>query len=564
MSTARHLFLALTCLAAPVRAQAPADDDVRLVVLISVDQMIPEQLERLGPWYTGGLARFREQGWVLTEAALEHGLTETGPGHASLGTGCHPARHGLRANSWWSRASKAWTYCVSDPDAAVVTAEGVTTAAPYAGRGRTPRNLQRPGLADYLRAADPESRSVSISCKDRAAIAMSGQHADLALWWDRDGAAGFISSDWYTEALPDWVSAWDRDWVEHLRGGAFAEGWTAGFELELPGSSTAADERPGEAGRQISFPHALPEFSDPPEPKQIERLADMVYNTAIGDAFVLELTARAVAELDLGADQHTDLLALSLSGCDTAGHAYGPYSREVTDVMLRVDRGLGELFDLLDERVGEGRWIAALSSDHGVLPLPENAAAGGGVRVDRDEIRGAYEALADDLRERYETDFGMRVVERGVVFSPEEVAAAGVRPNELHAIAAELLLAHGSDWIAATWTWQQLRAVRDGGPGVKVSDLLRFEANSFVEDSTPDVLFTPAPRHLLGVRWGTTHGTPYAYDRRVPLCFLGPGFEHGRSAGRAATVDVVPTLLARLGIALPEGDAALDGVVLRP
>ena len=209
MHIAQQWLLLLGILAGPACAGTPAaaphqpstrdSEHVRLVVLISIDQMIPEQLERLGPWYTGGLARLREQGWVLTEAALEHGLTETGPGHASLGTGCHPARHGVRANSWWSRSRKAWLYCVADPEVAVVTADGSTTSAPYAGRGRSPLNLQRPGLADYLRAADPESRSASISCKDRAAIAMSGQHADLALWWDRDGAAGFISSSWYPE-----------------------------------------------------------------------------------------------------------------------------------------------------------------------------------------------------------------------------------------------------------------------------------------------------------------------------------------------------------------------------
>ena len=559
------LAAALLGLAAPQQTPAPPApaNGIRLVVVIAVDQMIPEQLDRLAPWTTGGLARFRERGWVLSDAALEHGVTETGPGHACLGTGCHPLHHGLRANSWWSLSAQRSVYCVEDPDVAVVTPDGPARERPYAGRGRSPRNLLRPGLADFLKQAFPGSRAFSVCCKDRAAIGLSGKHPDLAVWWDRQGATGFVSSTWYAEALPDWLAAWDRGWVDDLLQGPFGGGWVASFEGALEGSGTAVDDRPGESGRSRSFPHGLPHLSEPPGPREIGALAAMVYDSPIGDAFALEVAARAVDELELGADEQPDLLAIGLSACDTVGHAYGPYSREVTDVVLRLDRGLGELFDALDERVGEDRWVAVLSADHGVLPLPENADAPGGPgeRVAGDVVHKAFEAVGMDLRERFGEDFGMRVVERGLVFSPAEVTAAGIDPAELEGAAAALLLEHGGDWIEAVWTKSQLRAVAAGGAGAKVADLLRFEANSFVEDATPDVVFTPAPRHLLGLQTGTTHGTPHDYDRRVPLCFFGPGFAPGRTAGRAASVDAVPTLLDRLGIAIPPG---LDGVVLRP
>ena len=558
-------LLTLAALAAQSPAEPEQANEVRLVVLISVDQMIPEQLERLAPQYTGGLARFLEHGRVWTEAALEHGLTETGPGHASLGTGCHPRNHGLYSNRWWSVSQQAWVYCVEDTEVTTITPDGAQSDGRSEGRGRSPRNIQRPGLADFLRAADPESRSFAISSKDRAAIGMSGQAADLVLWWDRYAAAGFVSSSWYVDALPAWVADWDRGWVESLLAGPFGEGWRADFEVDADGSATAPDERPGESpsygSRGTAFPHALPALGEPPTDEAVRSLASMVYDSAIGDEFVLELALRGLVELALGADEHPDLLAISLSGCDTAGHRFGPYSREVTDVMLRVDRGLGELFARLDETVGEGRWIAALSSDHGVLPLPENAPAGGGVRVPRETIRDGLDAVAEDLQALFGTDCGLRLVDRGLVFSPQAMADAGLEPAEVEAAAAGLLLEHCGDWLAATWTKHQLREVAASLPGAKVSDLLRFEANSFVEDGTPDVMYTPAPRHVLGMRAGTTHGTPHDYDRRVPLCFFGPGFEPGRSAGRAASVDAVPTLLDRAGLEPPAG---LDGVVLRP
>jgi arylsulfatase A-like enzyme len=55
---------------------------------------------------------------------------------------------------------------------------------------------------------------------------------------------------------------------------------------------------------------------------------------------------------------------------------------------------------------------------------------------------------------------------------------------------------------------------------------------------------------------GSTHGSPYWYDRHVPLIFYGAGVEAGETAEPVLTVDVAPTLARMIGIAVPEG---LDG-----
>jgi arylsulfatase A-like enzyme len=57
-------------------------------------------------------------------------------------------------------------------------------------------------------------------------------------------------------------------------------------------------------------------------------------------------------------------------------------------------------------------------------------------------------------------------------------------------------------------------------------------------------------------RTGTTHGSPYWYDRHVPLIFMGPGIRAGRVDDRASTVDFAPTLARYIGVNYP-GD--LDG-----
>src|SRR5262249_15600440 len=62
---------------------------------------------------------------------------------------------------------------------------------------------------------------------------------------------------------------------------------------------------------------------------------------------------------------------------DPVGHTFGPDAPEVLDVTLRSDRIMKALLDHLDASVGRGRYLVALSADHGVCPLPEVSRARG-------------------------------------------------------------------------------------------------------------------------------------------------------------------------------------------
>ena len=545
---------------------------VRLVLVVSVDQLTPDQLQRLGAWWSGGLERFWEQGWRFRETRLLHGMSETAPGHACIGTGVHPIRHGLVANDWLEDHAGAVTYSCYDPDAPCLTSAGAQTSGVYRGRGRSPRNLRVPGLADYVKGADRDSIVLSIAAKDRAAIPLVGQHPDWSLWWDKRGGSGFMSSTWYGEELPGWVAEWNAGWVERLLGGPFGAGWTS----QLPAgelfsaSRTEADDRVGEV-QPRRFPHALPALGEPPSGDEVQRLATWVYGGPAGDELVFDLAARAVVELELGLDEHVDVLALGLNSNDRVGHDHGPRSWEVTDVLLRLDRRLGALFDQLDRRVGAQRWIAVLTSDHGVLPLPEAMVQRGrpAVRVARADLRDAYEQVAAQLVESYGQDFGLRPVERGLWLSARALASAGVDAAEVRAAAARRLEQAGDEFVAYAWTREQLEAASNGPyerdnhdeDETEQQAVLTIEARSYDPERTPDVVLTPRRYHVLALPEGTTHGSPWDYDRRVPMIFYGPGFPHRDEQREAATVDVLPTLLERLSIAVPDG---LDGVAFDP
>lgn len=544
---ALFLTVLLTSASGPPTTHQDEDEGVRLIVLVSVDQMIPEQLERLDSWFTGGFRRFAD-GQVFRRAAHGHGGTATGPGHATLGTGLHPMNHGVVGNSWLRAGTAEGVYCVQDDEIQLVTSTGVV-----GGGAGSPRNLLADGLADHIRRAHPGSKSVGISGKDRAAILSLGRAADLALWWDR-GGRGFVSSTFFGEELPPWVREWNAAWADELEGYA----WEDHLPADIDEAGTAPDQRAGEVTPLGPvFPHPAPPQSAPPTSPELALLSRWVYGTPVVDRFVVELAMQAVEGMDLGADDEVDYLFVGLSACDTVGHSFGPYSREVTDLLLRADAELGRLFELLDERVGEDRWVAALSSDHGVLEFPE-ALRGRGFaarRVATAHLDDVERDLRQFLAEAFGADHLVYFSPTALMFDHEKITAAGIEPDEVHELALEVMLT-SLEWLDRGYTRAQLEEAlaneKDAAP------MLVLMAHSYLAERSPDVVLVHDPWILLQGA-GTTHGSPWAYDRKVPLAFIGPGSEREERFGPSWTVDVAPTLLSRAGIEVPEG---LDGTVL--
>ncbi|MEM9381778.1 MAG: alkaline phosphatase family protein [Planctomycetota bacterium] len=535
-----HVVLAplLFILAAPEPPAAPcspAGERPRLVVLISVDQLVPDQLERLEAHLHGGLGRMVRGGLVFRNATLEFARSETGAGHASYGTGTLPRSHGVVGNSFFDRTLGRTQYCVEDRGVLGLTVDGPTDRSGL----RSPKNLQRPTLGEHVQAALPGAMSVSASAKDRAAIGMGGRSTGPVLWWDK-GGSGFQSSTFYGDALPAFVREWNAGWADVARGWP----WESTVPPDATALGTAPDERPGERpflDQGVTFPYRLPETDN------AQQLAGLSYGTPLVDRFTAEIAVAAVRAMGLGADDATDVLALSFSGCDVVGHANGPFSHEVTDVLLRLDRSLGALFDELDERVGPGRWIAALSADHGVLPLPENL-AGQGI-AGRRLIDGEVGAFRKELRARMTDRLGRDVrVERGnggLTLDRGSLEKSGL---DLGTASAALLaitreLAPTQPWIEGVYGYDEVAALGADATGVEA--LLR---DSFHPERVTDVVVLPAPHVLVGLRNGTSHGTHHRYDRHVPLIFYGPGFARGTRSDTVGTHDAVPTLLARLGI----------------
>ncbi len=563
------LLLALAQASQPGPDAAPP----RLLVVLSVDQMRPDQLARLAPVLDGGLGRMVREGTEFRAAMLDYANTETGPGHATLGTGCLPRTHGIVGNDMWLTEGQRYAYCFEELGARHVTTAGVVdTAYP-----RGPMFLRAPSLAEHVRAAYPAAKVASIAGKDRSAIGMTGHAGDVVLWWDKaDG--GFQSSTAYTSGLPDWVLAWNAGWLALCSGWR----WEPLLSVGLTELGTAEDDREGEAvfgpfGR--GFPYQLYTVKDPTDRGELGRLAALVYSSPKVDECVARLAREAVVALGLGADEVPDVLTLSFSATDTVGHPNGPDSWEVTDVLVRLDRELGALFALLDERVGAGRWTAALSADHGVLPLPEALTARlvGARRVPAAELRVTREAIRAALGVRYGEHMEKVFNAEGFALDRARAKELGVDVAEARRIARDAALASigAGSWLAGAYTYDELaeaRAGLEGGDGAAASSTLpppppasgaapsaprphppadpwrELFVHSFDAERSLDVVFRNAPWTLVGSATGTSHGTCYPYDREVPLLFLGAGVPHSTRSDEAGSHDVVPTLLGLAGI----------------
>jgi len=526
--------------AAPAAAPRPAP---RLLVAIAVDQFAADLFAQYRQHFTGGFARL-EQGAVFPSAFQSHAATETCPGHSTILTGVHPARTGIIANNWYdltlTREDKK-VYCAeNEADPNSTPKDPVVSAI----------HLRVPTLGERMKAAWPEARNVAVSGKDRAVMMMGGHDIDAAYWFHGRGFETLSGRTLAPEALaenaaiiatmkrsapamavPEWCAVRARP----LRAGAVEIG-TGGFALE-------ADQ--------------FDQFRVSP------RL----------DAATLDLAANLAADMKLGKGKAPDMLAVSLSATDYIGHAYGSQGLEMCVQMARLDAALGAFLTRLDALGVD--YAVVLTADHGGIDVPERLAQQalpGAMRADMALTPGVLgQAIAHELDLR---DFIAAPIPPGAEASPTPRLIQGEGPSgdlyvsrdlpadvRTRAIGALLTRLRANPEVAVAMTRDEL-AQLPSPTGSPQDWSLRDRARaSFDAERSGDVvvllkravvgIVTPAPGYT------ATHGSPWDYDRRVPLLFWRRGVPGFEQPAPVETVDIAPTLAALIGLPVPAG--AFDG-----
>lgn len=531
------LLLLPSLLAAPSAKARP-----KLVVVVSVDQLSAELMQSFGPELTGGLGRLRTEGVFFTQAYHDHGFTETGPGHSVLLSGRFPNNTGIVENRWLNRVTGKSVYCAEDPAAKALHAptQPSSSNAQFLGEA----------LGDWLQAQVPGSRMFAISGKDRAAVLMAGRKPTGVFWFA--GSAGFTSSTTYAPRLPEWLLGFDRALAERIT----SDSWLWSKDPSTPEGRVAAWTFGSQTVRNGALPRLIQGIGMPLD-KQFEA---RFRRSPFLDAVTLEAAEALLSGEKLGRGPGTDLLAISFSATDYIGHAYGMLGTEMRDQIHRLDRALGRLLDRL-QRQHPGAWVV-LTADHGSLDIPE-VLAEQGFSVRRLLPEPFMAALQSHLRQTFKTD--------------RDLLKPTPEPNSLYldesaVLAAKLdrreVLRQAQAWlrtqpeVADAFTAEELQATDPAVTGHPRDTALRvLLRRSFRSDRSGDLLVAVKPFVIFGIppsEYPAGHGSPNAYDRRVPLIFWGP-WKGGERRDPVRIVDLAPTLARELGIKTgPVDGQALD------
>ena len=523
-------FAAAASLAASAVAQ-PAHPP-KLIVALSIDQFSADLYDEYRPMLQGGIGRL-SQGTVFHNGYQGHNATETCPGHSTIMTGSRPSRTGIIANYWFDlgqqRSDKA-VYCSEDervPGSSSIT----YTVSPY--------HLRVPTLGDRLKQVRPASRNVAVSGKDRAAVMMSGHNADQRWYWDgktfvtdlknvtmpksvaagKQAIANAVAQDRPALEMPPLCQSKSR--VIPLEGGAAPVGATA-FARK--------------AGDLRNF-RASPEF----------------------DGATLALAASLIEELQLGRSSASDVISISLSGTDVIGHAYGTEGAEMCLQLYSLDRDLGDFFQLLDSKGID--YLVVLTADHGGQDVPERRREQGVPAAARVDARLTAKDVGAAVGTKLgiagpilfgEGSFGDMYLDRSL--SPADKAKA-------KAEAVAIFKAHPQ--VETVFTKEQLAATPSPTSSPDKWSLIERARASFDPERSGDfiVLLKRDVTPIADTRaYVATHGSPWDYDRRVPILYWRRGMTHSERPEAIETADIMPTLAASIGLGIDPD--SIDGECL--
>ena len=518
-TTRAALILAAVALAALASSGVPAAQpaaapEIRLVLLVAVDQFRYDYLTRFRADYTEGLKRLLTHGAVFTNANLEHYPTVTAVGHATMLSGATPSVSGIIGNDWFDRQTGATVTSVAD---STVTPVGST-----ADVAASPRRLLVSTVADELKmaarlpkGADGAPRVFGVSLKDRSAILATGRGADGAYWWDTK-TGSFVTSTYYMGEAPEWVRA---------------------FNGRKP-----ADAYAGSSWSALATPSVL--FRTLPVQRGAT-LYEAVYGSPSGNDLLRDFAGELLVRERLGQQNHTDVLSVSFSSNDSVGHTYGPDSPQVRDIAVKTDRVIGRLLDQIDKAVGLQHTLVAFTTDHGVAPTPESL-------QERSLPAGRMttKELFDPVQQRLAATFGegkwvLATAGSSPYLNYELIEARKLDASEVRRVAAAAATA--VPHVARVYTRDQL--LRGQVPDDRIGSRVMRGFNA-QRSGDLEIILEP---YWLRQATGTSHGTPYGYDAHIPLILMGRQIAPGEYSDHAALNDLAPTLATLLGVEIPSG-----------
>jgi predicted AlkP superfamily pyrophosphatase or phosphodiesterase len=525
----RRISLAVAAAFAAVPAAAQEPPPPKLLVVISVDQFSANLFDEYRPHFTAGLAEIAS-GTVFSNGFQSHANTETCPGHSTILTGDHPSRTGIISNAWIDQS-------ISRQDKTVYCAEDETVPGTSSTHYRvSAKQLLVPTLGELVKARWPQSRNVAVSGKDRAGVMMSGHNVDQRWYWDGKQFATDLAVGWAPQVVVKANAAITAALTQPrppLEAPAFCQ--SKARLIQVPGGKPVGTGRFARAAGDASALRASPEM----------------------DGDTLALAAGLVDEMQLGRRTSPDVLSIGLSATDYVGHTYGTEGEEMCLNLFELDREIGDFLALLDSRGID--YAVALTADHGGQDLPE-----------RERLSGVADAARID-RSLDSAVMGPKLAAQLGIAGPGLLGESSLgdmyidhrlsQADQKRLLDAAVSAYRANPDVEAVFTAAEIaRTPAPAGPPDRWSLIERARA-SYYEGRSGDFIvilkkdLTPIADTSRG--FVATHGSPWDYDRRVPILFWRPGFRGAAIATPVQSVDIMPTLAALLELSLVPG--SIDG-----
>ena len=499
------------------------EDKPKLVVFIVLDQATPDIVNKYDHLFTGGLRWLIDHGINFNNTFHEHAETLTGPGHFSFTSGLYPGTGGIIHNSWFNRDINRLWYCVEDT---------LSYELSDSTTGRSYKNINNTALGDWLIDANPNSKIVSMSGKDRSAVFLGGKNPEIALWDDRNG--GYTTSSYYSPSLPDWVKIFNKN----MRVGSYKDStWNRILPEEIYKNNTRADNFKGESiwSNEPILPIQL---------NELKNLYSQFYETPYSDRLLLKLGLEALKFYEMGLDNEPDILFLGLSAIDGVGHSFGPNSHEQMDNYLRLDKSLGDFINSIESKIGNNNTLYLLSSDHGVSELPEYLISKGldAGRIPTKQKDSLFLHAMDQINAQIGEG---KVNHYGNNFYFNKNLDSNDRKIATNLLKYHLIKITGIDSVLS-------KEEIINGDNSKLFTRLK---NMIHDTKSPDI-FLIEKKYWISNTSGTTHGSPYDYDAHIPFFVSRSSKRKKINTLKVESVDIAPSLAKMLNIDFPEN---LDG-----
>lgn len=532
------LCLALFTLTSNAQAQKPTQSSSpskpKLIVGIVVDQMRWDYINQFKAHFTTqqGFLRFVNEGASCNNNFIPYVPTVTACGHTAVYTGSTPSLHGITGNQWYDNYKQKNVYCVED-----ATVQSVGVEGSPAGK-MSPVNVWTSTIGDEIKLANNfKSKVIGISIKDRGAIIPAGHSADRAFWYDSK-SGNFISSTYYGKNLPTWVSAFN---AQHRVDSLYAKGWNLSLAKSVYEANCDGDVNSYEAtplgAEQKGFPYTLSQF--------IGKDYGKIASTPYGNTLVVEMAEKALINEQMGADDKTDLLAISFSSPDYIGHSFGPNSWETLDGYVKLDALIAQLFASLDKQVGKNNYTVFLTADHAVATIPDYAK--------KHKIPGGLVSEAGLKKE-----LGQHLLKQGL----DDKLIAAIGEYNLHfnhplmdslGVSQDKLVKIVSSFIEQKPGILQVVESRKAATAALPQQLRERIVNGYNPQRSGDLFIVTKSGYMDGYPTGTNHGVFYNYDAHIPLLWYGNGIQKGQVNTVNYMTDIAPTVSTLLGIQMPSG-----------